>query len=125
MEKVEYIFKSLYVRSEYVYVINYMNYFYLSPFPPIRLSDKVRPCVEERRKLDFKKQYFSIWQEVWTLHKKYFGVSANNEEAWQQLDVECEALDAKHKGRPEQKFLRSLLLAVCAELEERSKDEKK
>ena len=32
------IFKSLYVRSIYVYVINYMNYFYWSPFPPIRQS---------------------------------------------------------------------------------------
>lgn len=87
----------------------------------IRLSDKVRPCVEERRTLDFKQQYFSIWQEVWTLHKKYFGVSADDEEAWQQLDVECEALDAKHKGQSEQKFLQSLLLAVCAELERSAK----
>ena len=85
------------------------------------LTTKVRHYVEERRTLDFKQEYFSIWQEVWTLHKKYFGVSADNEEAWQQLDVECEALDAKHKGQPEQKFLQSLLLAVCAELERSAK----
>lgn len=117
----EYIFKSLYVRSEYVYVINYMNYFYLSPFPPSRLSDKVRPCVEERRTLDFKQEYFSIWQEVWTLHKKYFGIQQQDEQKWQELDQACEQLDEKYRGEPEQKFAESLLLAVCAELERRAK----
>lgn len=74
--------------------------------------------------MDFKKQYFSIWQEVWTLHKKYFGVSADNEEAWQQLDRECEKLHDQYKDAPQQKFVESLLLSVVAELEERSKDEK-
>lgn len=91
-------------------------------FLPIRLSDKVRPCVEERRTLDFKEQYFSIWQEVWTLHKKYHGVSADNEKAWERLDKECELLDKKYQGK-EQKFLQSLLLAVCAELERSAKNE--
>lgn len=91
-------------------------------FLPIRLSDKVRPCVEERRTLDFKQEYFSIWQEVWTLHKKYFGIR-QQDERWQQLDRECESIDKKYQGKPEQKFLQSLLLSVVAELE-RSKDEK-
>ena len=71
--------------------------------------------------MDFKQQYFSIWQEVWSLHKRFYGASADDEEVWQQLDVECEALDAKHKGQPEQQFLQSLLLAVCAELERSAK----
>lgn len=90
----------------------------------IRLSDKVRPCVEERRTLDFKQQYFSIWQEVWTLHKKYFGVSADDEEAWQQLDQECEKLHDQYKNAPQRKLVESLLLSVVSELEERSKDGK-
>ena len=68
--------------------------------------------------MSFKEEYFSIWQEVWTLHKKYFGVSADNEEAWQRLDKECELLDKKYQGK---KFLQSLLLAVCAELERSAK----
>lgn len=117
----EYIFKSLYVRSEYVYVINYMNYFYLSPFPPIRLLDKVRPCVEERRTLDFKQQYFDVWTAVWNLHKKYHGIRQQDEQRWQRLDRECAELDKRYADKPERKFLQSLLLAVCAELERESK----
>lgn len=63
------------------------------------LTTRVRPCVEERRTLDFKQQYFSIWQEVWTLHKKYHGVSADDEKAWERLDKECELLDKKVPGK--------------------------
>ena len=90
-------------------------------FLPIRLSDKVRHCVEERRTLDFKQRYFQIWQEVWGLHKKYFGIRQQDEQRWQLLDRECEALDAKYKGTSEQVFLQSLLLAVTAELERSAK----
>lgn len=94
-------------------------------FLPIRLSDKVRHCVEERSILDFKQQYFQIWTDAWGLHKKYSGTSADSEKAWQQLDGECEALDAKYKGTSEQVFLQSLLLAVCAELERSARDAEK
>lgn len=73
--------------------------------------------------MDFKQQYFSIWQEVWSLHKRYYGVSADDEQWWQELDRECEQIDKKYQGKPEQKFLQSLLLAVAAELERESKHE--
>lgn len=86
-----------------------------------RYITKVRHDVEERRTLDFRQQYFSIWQEVWGLHKKHFGISADNEEAWQQLDRECAELDKRYAGKLEQQFLQSLLLAVCAELERSAK----
>lgn len=85
------------------------------------LTTRDRPCVEERRTLDFKQQYFSIWQEVWTLHKKYFGIQQQDEQKWQELDQACEQLDEKYRGETEQKFAESLLLAVCAELERRAK----
>ena len=71
--------------------------------------------------MDFKTQYFSIWQEVWSLHKQYYGVSADDEKAWERLDKECELIDKKYQGQPEQKFLQSLLLAVATELERSSK----
>lgn len=70
--------------------------------------------------MSFKEEYFEIWQQVWNLHKKYFGASADDEKAWQELDKECELLDKKYQGK-EQKFLQSLLLAVCAELERSAK----
>lgn len=88
-----------------------------------RYITKVRHCVEERRTLDFKQQYFSIWQEVWSLHKKYHGIQQQDEQRWQQLDRECEELDKRYADKPEQKFLRSLLLAVVAELEGSAKNE--
>ena len=93
-----------------------MNYFYLSPFPPIRYLKTMKG-----EKVDFKTEYFNIWQEVWALHKKYHGVSADDEQKWQQLDRECEQIDKKYAGQPEQKFLQSLLLAVVAELERGSR----
>ena len=71
--------------------------------------------------MDFKRQYFSIWQEVWNLHKRYYGIRADDEEEWKRLNDECETLDAKYEGKPEQKFLQSLLLSVAAELERNSK----
>lgn len=73
--------------------------------------------------MSFKEEYFSIWQEVWTLHKKYHGVPADDAQKWQELDRECERIDKEYQGKPEQKFFRSLLLAVAAELERSSKNE--
>ena len=70
------------------------------------------------------KNSFSIWQEVWTLHKKYFGIRQQDEQRWQQLDRECEKLHDQYKDAPQQKFVESLLLSVVSELEERSKDGK-
>lgn len=74
--------------------------------------------------MDFKTEYFQIWQLGWGMHKKYFGISADDEKAWQQLDRECEKLHDQYKNTPQQKFVESLLLSVVRELEERSKDGK-
>lgn len=67
--------------------------------------------------MDFKEQYFNVWQQVWNLHKKYHGIRQQDEERWKQLNDECEMLDNQYSGRPEQRFVQSLLLGVVAELE--------
>lgn len=72
--------------------------------------------------MDFKQTYFGIWQEVWSLHKRYHGIQQQDEQRWQQLDRECEELHNQYKNTPQQKFVESLLLSVVRELEERSKD---
>ena len=77
-----------------------------------------------KENMSFKEEYFEIWQQGWCLHKKKFGISADNEEAWQLLDRECEKLHDQYKYAPQQKFVESLLLSVVSELEERSKDGK-
>lgn len=67
--------------------------------------------------MNFKEQYFNIWQQVWNLHKKYYNIRADDEKAWERLDQECKQLDQQYKNKSEQKFVQSLLLAVIGELE--------
>ncbi|MEI3436845.1 MAG: hypothetical protein V8Q83_01230 [Blautia sp.] len=74
--------------------------------------------------MNFKEQYFDVWTAVWNLHKKYHGIRQQDEQRWQQLNRECETLDKKYEGQLEQKFVQSLLLAVCAELERSAKNER-
>lgn len=74
--------------------------------------------------MDFKEQYFGIWQQVWGIHKKYFEIRQQDEETWKALNKSCEQIDQQFAGRPEQRFVQDLLLAVSAELERRSKDGK-
>lgn len=61
--------------------------------------------------------YWSAWAQACQLHKKYYGVRPDNEQRWKALDQECERLDKQYENKPERKFMRSLLLAVVAELE--------
>lgn len=72
--------------------------------------------------MNFKERYFAIWQQVWNLHKRYFGIRADDEKAWEKLNDECEALDSKYKNTTQQKFVQSLLLGVISELERSSRD---
>lgn len=67
--------------------------------------------------MNFKEQYFNIWQQIWNLHKKYYNIRADDEKAWERLDQECKQLDQQYKNKSEQKFVQSLLLAVIGELE--------
>ena len=100
----EYIFKSLYVRSELCVCDKLYELFYLSPFPPIRHSKTMKG-----EKVDFKTEYFQIWQSVWNLHKQYHGVSADDEQKWQELDKECEQIDQKYD-----RTTRTKVLAIAA-----------
>lgn len=85
----------------------------------------VRHSCRGKEHMNFKEQYFAIWQQGWNLHKRYFGILADDEQKWSQLDKECEALDSKYKGLPEQKFMQSLILACVAELEREASHEEK
>ena len=72
--------------------------------------------------MDFKTQYFTIWQQVWGIHKRFYGIQQQDEETWKALNKSCEQIDQQFAGQPEQKFVQDLLLTVSAELERRSKD---
>lgn len=51
--------------------------------------------------------------------------SLEYEKRWKQLNDECEAIDNQYSGRPEQRFVQSLLLGVVAELEREASHEGK
>lgn len=72
--------------------------------------------------MDFRTQYFEIWQQAWSLHKKYFGIQQRDEQRWKQLNDECKTLDGKYGDTAQQKFVQSLLLAIVGELERNSRD---
>ena len=75
--------------------------------------------------MSFKEQYFDIWQQVWSLHKKYYAIQELDEKRWKQLNDECETIDNQYGGQPEHRFVQSLLLGVVAELEREANHEGK
>ena len=83
-------------------------------------SHTVRHSCRGKEHMNFKEQYFNIWQQVWNLHKKYYNIRADDEKAWERLDQECKQLDQQYKNKSEQKFVQSLLLAIVGELERSS-----
>lgn len=40
---------------------------------------------------NFKDTYFSIWQEAWAIHKRFFGIAEDDTPAWEQLFQAVEA----------------------------------
>ena len=124
-----------------IYAINNMIFFKMSLFPlnPLNKPDRTESIIpfirrityssssmtNERRHMGFKEQYFDIWQQVWSLHKKYYAIQESDEKRWKQLNDECEAIDNQYSGRPEQRFVQSLLLGVVAELEREASHEGK
>ena len=71
--------------------------------------------------MDFKQKYFSIWQEVWGLHKKYWRIPMDDSGLWGQFATEAEALRSRHVGTLEEHFVGKLILAVTNEVENASK----
>jgi hypothetical protein len=71
--------------------------------------------------MDFKQKYFSIWQEVWGLHKKYWRIPMDDSETWEQFAAEAEALRSRYVGMLEEHFVGKLILAVTNEVENASK----
>lgn len=77
----------------------------------------IRPDKTERGKyMDFKQRYFNIWSEAWQLHKKFAGMAGNDEE-WGELVQTSEEIMKEYEKEPQANFMKSLLLAVLAEIE--------
>ena len=70
--------------------------------------------------MDFKKQYFNVWNEAWSFHKEFAGMVGTDED-WQRLVDASDAIAEKHKGKTEYEFIESLILVVVNELERQNK----
>lgn len=74
--------------------------------------------------MTFKEQYFQIWKAVWDLHKKYYGIKADDTEKWELLTKESEQIANQYEQSPEREFTESLVLLVIRELDAKSKPQK-
>ena len=69
--------------------------------------------------MDFKQTYFSIWQEIWNLHKKYAFISKDDIPQWENLTMEASRIHDKYSDSVGAKFAEALLFAVTAEIVEK------
>ena len=67
--------------------------------------------------MDFKQTYFSIWQEIWNLHKKYAFISKDDI----PLTMEASRIHDKYSDSVGAKFAEALLFAVTAEIDRKAK----
>ena len=73
--------------------------------------------------IDFKQQYFIIWSEAWQFHKQFAGMAGSDKD-WEKLVQISEEIMKKHEKEPQANFMKSLLLAVVAEIERADKQKK-
>ena len=70
---------------------------------------------------NFKDTYFSIWQEAWAIHKRFFGIAEDDAPAWEQLFQAAEAFGKKYAVTPEKQFAQNLILLVVNEIDQKAK----
>ncbi len=73
--------------------------------------------------MDFRQQYFNVWGKAYQLHKQFSGMTGTDE-AWSNLIETSEKIMKEHEKEPQADFMRSLLLAVLAEIERVDKQRK-
>ena len=71
--------------------------------------------------MDFKQTYFSIWQEIWNLQKKYAFISKDDIPQWENLTMEASRIHDKYADSFGAKFAEALLIAVTAEIDRKAK----
>lgn len=70
---------------------------------------------------NFKDTYFSIWQEAWAIHKRFFRIAKDDTSAWEQLFQAVESFGKKYAITPEKQFAQNLVLLVANEIEQKAK----
>lgn len=70
--------------------------------------------------MDFKKDYFDLWEKAWNFHKKYSNVSGTDE-FWERAVNEFGKIMKEYENRPQHDFMKDLMLAVISEIERTDK----
>ena len=66
--------------------------------------------------MDFKKEYFLIWQDIWNFHKQ-FADNHGTDQEWEKIVSASSDLYEKYKGDSNGEFMKKLILSVLSELE--------
>lgn len=74
--------------------------------------------------MDFKEQYFDVWQEAWRFHKKFYA-NDGSDQTWEQIVNESSEIARKYEGKPQYSFVKDLILAVLSEIEKKDKERRK
>lgn len=71
--------------------------------------------------MDFREQYFGVWQETWRFHRKFYN-NDGSDRTWEQIVNESSEIARKYEGKPQYNFAKDLILAVISEIEKKDKE---
>ena len=71
--------------------------------------------------MDFREQYFDVWQEIWRFHKKFYN-NDGSDRTWEQIVNESSEIARKYEGKSQYNFAKDLILAVISEIEKKDKE---
>lgn len=74
--------------------------------------------------MDFREQYFNVWQEIWRFHKKFHN-NDGLDRTWEQIINESSEIARKYEGKPQYNFAKDLILSVLSEIEKKDKERRK
>ena len=74
--------------------------------------------------MDFKEQYFDVWQEAWRFHEKFYD-NDGSDGTWGQIVNESSEVVRKYMGRSQYDFMKDLILAIISEIERVDKHKRK
>lgn len=74
--------------------------------------------------MDFKERYFSIWNQAWQFHKKFYNNNGSTQ-TWEKIVDESSELVKKYKDKPGYEFMKALVLSILDELERVDKERRK
>lgn len=77
------------------------------PFPPYQAKGG---C------MDFRETYFEIWETAWNFHEQFAGMGGTDQEWERVVDAAGEIVE-NYKGTLQYEFVKSLIMAIIAELE--------